>query len=65
MISLLWAIAKDLGAMGHDTVFGYTYTMSHSTGFGYSLWVAAQNLLCTMGHSAKPITRGQKYTVVF
>jgi hypothetical protein len=60
MISPLWAIAQDLGAMGHNGI--WICGMSHSAGFGYAIWVAAQDLVLHYGPYAKPITRAQKYT---
>jgi hypothetical protein len=50
--------------------------MGQSAVFGYLLWTVAKDLvkrfelcrsilLCTMGHSAKPISRAQNNTPVF
>jgi hypothetical protein len=55
-----WAIAQDLN-MGCNTVFSSTQ-WAVTQDFVLQHGPQCRNWLCTMGHSAKPISRVQKYT---
>ncbi len=54
-----------LRAMGQNTVFGNVLHAGRSTGLGFALWAIAQEWVCAMGHTAKPITECRSPQKIF